>query len=361
MNNNLKTLTLATLVLLASCSKDESSSPNTDNDQAIEALEQTPLEIDVVSDNVVIAGGQKETGTPPTPNEAISLDVSKASKTALLGEGFEVPLSSDGVITGAYIQFKSNDGTVSDTYYDIDLAANSSNKATGKKGRFSSRTAKEDTEVELDVDFNTNIEPGTFCYVICVYDAEGNISAPEEVCVTVESWGGNSAISGSWNIKKYEDTYDGETTIEIIGEKNCDEYSTYCILDESYKSVTECETLDAAVLILNEDGSYVAESSGVDEFLDNAVFEETCDVTYKEYDYSYRGEGNWAYVADTKRLTIVEYKYTETYKEETDTEVLDAGEGELVFDGIIELDGNSMIINEDFGQGETYIVYFEKE
>ncbi|SNY95220.1 hypothetical protein [Flagellimonas pacifica] len=360
MNKNLKSLTLTALVLLASCSKDESSDAE-NKDQAIEKLEQTPLNIDTVSDNVIIAGGKKETGTLPTPNKAITLDVSKASTTALLGEGFEVPLSSDGTITGAYIQFKANDGTVSDTYYDIDLNANASNKATEKKGKASLRSAKEDSETTLDVDFNTKIEPGTFCYVICVYDADGNISAPEEICVTVESWGGNSAISGTWNIKKYVDTYDGETKTEVIGEKNCDDYSRYCSVDETYKSITECETLDSAILILNADGTYSTESKGIDEFLDEDIFVDTCDISYKEYDYGYESEGNWAYVAETKRLTIVEYKYTETYRGETETETLNAGEGELMFDGIIDLDGKSLIINEDFGQGETYVVYFEKE
>jgi hypothetical protein len=44
------------------------------------------------------------------------LDLANSGKTALLDEGFDVSLNSDAEITGAYIQVKSKDGTVSDSY-----------------------------------------------------------------------------------------------------------------------------------------------------------------------------------------------------------------------------------------------------
>ena len=353
------------LLVLASCSKEENDAAELEIEQQAEALEDTPLDVNTVSENVSIKGGVKNTGTPPTPNEAISLDLSEDNKNALLGEGFDVSFTSDASIVGAYVQFKANDGTVSDSYYDVNLIENNTYDKASKKtkslksGKINTQASK-DGESTIDIDFGSKIEPGTFCYVLCVYDAQGNISAPSDVCVTVESWGGNSDLVASWSLEKSGSTYNGTTETELIGEEDCYEYTQYCSLEDTYKTVKECDTFEYAKLLLNADGTYIVDSKGNDTVIDDDLFDTTCEVKYQTFEYSYKGEGNWAYNSDTKRLTIVEYKYTDTYLGESTVEILEAGDGELVFDGIIDLEGNSLIIREEYGGGESYVSYFVK-
>ncbi|WP_396591025.1 hypothetical protein [Allomuricauda sp. R78024] len=371
MTNNLKIWALALVVTLAACSKD-SESDNDQNDQAIEELENTPLQANEVANNVVIQGGTKNDGTPPTPNEAISLDVSASSKTALLGEGFEVSIDSDAAITGAYLQFKANDGTMADSYYDIDINANSSSAKSlkrfmGKNGKnVSLITAKEDDDT-LDVDFNSNIEPGTFCYVICVYDADGNISAPQEVCVTVESWGGNGNLVAEWNLTKEE--YPGEEggiDIDLAGVSECDTNTATCS-NEMTLEFEECYLVEFGSITFKEDGTYEYEYKGGEDYLDYNTSIESCEASYIEYVYHYTSFGNWAYVADEKRLTIVEYSYNDAGTDGEGEQTYQPGDGELLYDGFIELDGNSLIITESFdddGDGifeEVFKAYFEKK
>ena len=353
MNKNLKLLTLAALVLLASCSKDESSDAE-NKDQAIEELENTPLQANDVANNVVIQGGTKNDGTPPTPNEAISLDVSASSKTALLGEGFEVSINSDGNVTGAYLQFKANDGTMADGYYDIDINANSSSSKSlkgfiGKNRKNNvSITAKEDNDT-VDVDFNSNIEPGTFCYVICVYDVEGNISAPEEVCVTVESWGGKSDLVAEWKLIKEEyPDEDGKIDVDEAGVSECNTNSATCA-NEMTLEYEECSLLEFGNITFKENGTYEYEFKGGEDYLDYHTSVENCEVSYLEYVDHYTSTGNWAYVAEEKRLTIVEYSYNDMGTEGEGVETYTPGNGELLYDGQIELDGNSLIIAESYG------------
>ncbi len=358
----LRSAVMAALLIVAACGKDEANNIAEELEQQAEEFESRPLEANVVSDNVVIKGATKENGEPPTPNGAISLDVSNTTKTALLGEGFNISIDSDANVTGAYIRFKENDGDVSDSYYDVNVASNYSGKkaikSDSKKHNKSSKS-KEDSDVTLDVDFDANIEPGTFCYEICVYDAEGNISNPQEVCVTVESWGGNKDVVAKWSMSKIEDFYGMEIYTDVIGEKDCDDYQEYCSQTGMYVEVTECETYEYTYLNLNADGTFYIDQKGEDETLDEEAFEESCEPKYLKYDYRYESEGNWAYVAETKRLTLVEYKYKELFEGETEEDVNEAGQGELIFDGKAELDGNSLIIIETFGD-ETAKYYFTK-
>ncbi|GMN10249.1 hypothetical protein MTsPCn9_13360 [Croceitalea sp. MTPC9] len=365
MKNYLKTLALATLVIFAACSKDETSGTN---DQSIEDLENTPLQANDVADNVVIQGGTKNDGTPPTPNELISLDVSSSSTIALLGEGFNVSINSDASVTGAYLQFKSDDGTVSDSYYDIDLNANSTTaksirKLFGPKKSKTSLTSKED-ETTLDVDFNANIEPGTFCYVICVYDAEGNISAPQEVCVTVEAWGGNSEVVGKWNFVKEEETYSGETSVSVVGEESCSEpFEFFCDNQNMLQLSYACYTTGDAFIRFNEEGSFEFESNDSSKVLDQEASASECAGIYDEFEDNSVGSGQWAYNSDTQKFILVIYQVEYTYNGETETYTYEPGEAEAFVetDGL-RVEGNFLVYSEEFEEEEySYKVYYEKE
>ena len=225
-------LIAALLCLIYSCSNDDGQNNAITTEEA-EQLESVQLEAEEVSANVIIPGANKVQGNPPTPNGAISLDVSNSTKTAFLGEGFNISLSSDGNPVGAYIQFRSNDGVAASEYFDVNISAN----ASGKSGKstflnhnhnsLNSLTAKND-DTEINVDFNLEIPPGQFCYEICVYDEAGNISEPEEVCVTVESWGGKDDMDGEWVMVREERTENGQNIVFETGQEACYEYDFEC-------------------------------------------------------------------------------------------------------------------------------------
>ncbi len=371
---------IVALFIATSCGKDAPENVAEEFEKEAEQQEQTPLEANSVSDNVIIEGGTKKDGVPPTPNEGITLDVSSTSKTAFLGEGFDVSVSSNVELAGAYIQFKSEDGTVSDSYYDIDISANSkSSKITASKKGFNfdkknkgALVAKNDEATVIDVDFNVNIEPGTFCYVVCVYDAEGNISGPSEVCATVESWGGYAELVAEWNNVKSEETYDGQTSVTVLGEEDCMSFesgflSTTC--NQEFTSFFECETTEIAKLTLKADGTYSYNDQSKRQVLDTAATEEACEAVYKDAlrTYGYESLGNWAYVKGESRLTLVEYSWSDTEDGVlSESETYDPGEGELIFDGKITVDGNAFIVMEEYDDDNDGIIdllyktYFEK-
>ncbi|MEL7269192.1 MAG: hypothetical protein AAGL34_06440 [Bacteroidota bacterium] len=370
MKNLLKTLTLISILALTSCSNEETTANGSENDQAITEMEQTPLAANDVADNVVINGGTKNAGVPPTPNEAISLDVSSSSSTAFLGEGFDIEITSDAVVVGAYLQFKSNDGVVSDSYYDIDLNSNAAGKASRNSFDFSRKllksASKEENDTTLDVDFNTNIAPGTFCYVICVYDGEGNISAPSEVCVTVEAWGGNSSLVANWELTKEENITPDETFVFEVGEPDCNEATLSCDGAQQSVSFEFCSTQDYGIMEIRSDGTFSLDFKGTEEDYDFNTATSTCEVAIEELEYRVQINGNWAYVNDENRLTLVGYSFLTLDFGETQEEFYSGGNGELVYDGLAQIDGNTLLITERYASfsddviDSSYNYYFEK-
>lgn len=371
MKTFFKSAVLAFLLVLSSCGTDDASLSNEEINEQAEQLESTPLEANQVSNNVNIKGGTKEEGMPPTPNEAISLEVSNAGTTAFLGEGFEVSLNSDADILGVYIQFKAKDGSVADSYYDVNIDVNSSNKQgkpvralKTKQHTLNSLSNKAD-DVILDVDFGSQILPGEFCYVLCVYDIQGNISAPQEVCATVESWGGYSEMAGTWRLVKEEETYDGETSISYVGIENCETETYECSNGIAYEA-SECYTPEYGTVIVNSDGTYTADFKGVDRVLAYEASAQNCEAVYEDQVYRHQSEGNWAYVAEEGRLTIVEYMYSNEENGEVESVTLEPGDAELIIDGNIVISGDSFFIteSEDYnGDGiidEVNKYYFEK-
>lgn len=354
---------LIALLIVASCGKDSAEDAAQQQQQEAEQLEQIPLEANDVSDNVIIAGATKEEGTPPTPNEAIAFDTSGTSTMALLNEGFEVNLSSEANIVGAYIRFKSNDGTAADSYYDINLNFNAADKKVNKsklRSKKTSSSAKID-ETTLDVDFSSAIPPGTICYEICVYDAENNISAPEEVCVTVESWGGNADLVDTWNLTKEVETLQESTTTLEPGDEDCSEEAVIdCNDGGQFTASYFCYVTDFFTLVFNTDGTYEWDSKDFGNDLMITESKETCEPIFEETTYTYKSKGNWAYNQEAKKLIMIEYEYTRLIKSIAESKTFDPGDGLLLFDSVIDLEGNSLLIKSVDDADEKYHLYFEK-
>ena len=360
-------LIAALFFVICSCSNDDGPNNAITTEEA-EQLESVQLEADEVSSNVVIPGASKVQGNPPSPNGAISLDVSNSTNTAFLGEGFDVSLSSNGNPIGAYIQFRSNDGTAASEYYDVNIAANASGKSgksTFLKHMHSNLTAKNE-DTTINVDFNLEIPPGQFCYEICVYDEAGNISEPEEVCVKVESWGGKDDMEGDWVMVREERTENGQNIVLETGQEACYDYDFECMNGQAIDAVS-CYTRTSGEVRINSDGSYRADFSGSDRWLDDGASYENCEASYVDESFEDISEGQWAFVSESNRLTIVEYYFRGTIDGELDEEyTLEAGDARLVLDGTIELDGDSFVITEsrdEDGDGveETSRYFFERQ
>ncbi len=362
-------LIAALLGFIFSCSSDDSENNDISTEDA-EQLESNQLEADEVSAHVIIPGASKISGNPPTPNGAISLDVSNSTSTAFLGEGFNISFSSNGSPVGAYIQIQSNDGTAAGEYFDVNIAANSSGKA-GKAtflnhshNKISGGKSKND-DTEINVDFGLEIPPGQFCYEICVYDEAGNISEPQEVCVTVESWGGMDDMEGDWLMVREERMENGQSVVFETGQEACYDYVFECANGQVLEA-EECYTRISGEVRINSDGSYRADFQGSDRWLDYEASYQDCQAVYSDETFEDISEGQWAFVSGSNRLTIVEYYFRGKVDGELDEEyTLEAGDARLVLDGTIELDGDSFLITESKdedgdGVNEISTYYFER-
>lgn len=359
---------MITLLIFASCGKDDG--PDIIMDEVAEKPmedakeeaqdpaeeEEQPTEAsNMIADNVVIKGGTKIDGAPPASNGAITMNLSNAGTSAVVDEGFNIPVISEADVIGAYIQFKAIDGGLSDSYYDVDILANQEESdINGKTPKFKTSKRKKaggltykTTDGELDIDFGADIGPGEFCYVICVYDAAGNISEPQEVCVTVNAFGGNETLVGTWNLVRYEDTVDGITETELIGEEYCDDFG--------------CETQEYDNITFNADGTWQSEARYNQRDLNGEYG--------SEYD-EYLLRGKWSFPDTTDSdLVLVEYFYSETDQDGTEEETYAVGEAyvEVITAEEIEVTATELLITDrydDDGDGnfeEVYITVYEKQ
>lgn len=349
-------------LLLASCSSDDTQSEGNN----AEIIEARAIESKTVFDNLVVEGATKETGAPQTPNEAISFTLNKENTSALIADGFDIEFSSPNSVSGIYLQIKDVEGNLADGYYDIPVSQNGlknarihESKRRGflktRKNAIHKKATNDDTSI--DVDFTSIIEPGTFCYIVCVYDDEGNISAPQEVCVTVESWAGNDDLVGMWNYTKTEVTYDGITETINVGEEDCVEESLFCDNQEILE-FTNCDTLDSFKLTLNSNGTYSYEVLGSYKDIDYAASISSCQLVSSVSEESYSASGNWAYDKDSGNLILVELEYTETEEGVTDAETYDIGDA-YVIELKVDLNGNNLTLADE-DPVETLKFFFTK-
>ncbi len=354
--------------VIFSCSSDDSNgdvSSDIDPD-GINATEDILLDINATSEGIVIDGATLiDGGVTPTGDIEFSLDYT--TQMAFQENGFEIIFDAPTDFAGAYIQLFDENG-MADSYIDVPLSATEnyySSKLFSKerKDLFTKKGAssQKDEDTSIDVNFSSEIPAGTFCYVICVYDSQGNISQPEEVCVTVESWAGNVNLVDEWDFTKQIDN--GETF--EAGEASCESYDSQLYCDNNTKLdvvVDECYTLNELVITFNEDGTYSFTQVSDYKGLNYDASTEACEVIYDEDGgESYTSTGNWAYNEEEGILTMVEFEYSSTYDGETEIEI--EPNGYLILQGEISLTSNELILFEsDSYSGETYTYeyYFDK-
>ncbi|WP_232732630.1 hypothetical protein [Cellulophaga sp. RHA19] len=341
-----------------SCSSDDDSSAK-NNDAEINAQEDEPLEINKVSSALIIEGATKKTGSlTPTGGLEFTMDYSKQS--AFQKNGFEIEFNSDSNYTGAYIQLKDENG-MADSYFDVprsEIYVSGKGEQTKKnRGFLKGKSAGKENDAIIEVNLDESVTAGTFCYAICLYDSEGNISEPIEVCVTVEAWGGKSELIGSWNLTK--EIEDGEEL--KVNEENCFNFDTTVCGQEV--TVGECDRIISLTIKFNSDGTYEGNNSTFDRIFNTEKSEAACDVVNDEIDGSYKSTGKWAYNEEENILTIISFYAVETYDGEIET--YNNKSGKVDINGSVTISDSSLKIVDIYSYGDEEVeiseYYFNKK
>ena len=343
--NSLFALIFVTSLFLFSCSDDDNN--NTDTSSS----EDREIPVTELTNGITISGAKLKTGTPPSPTGNLDFQISTVEQQAFLNNGFNISFTSTGNITGAYIQFKDVNGNNADGYFDIPSTAfgtDNGGKISGIRGKKStfSKTKINEEDLQINVDFEESIAPGKFCYAICIYDADGNISQIQEICVEVDAWGGNASIADEWifDREEPEDIENGDTATI-----NCQNGST--LTDIPYNKVEK----DDWILVLNENGTYyeIYEEKGAR--LDIQESEVTCSPTYNDiYEYHEKYSGNWAYNEEAKTITVIDFKYEDLLDSNNNEEY---PEGYVYFENTkIEVISGELVITDTYNDGNGDIV-----
>ena len=338
-----------------SCNSDDEANPSLGNpDVANEQNreEEAVIPMSQLSRDLVITGATKETGTPPAPNGAVDFRIATDLQEAFQQTGFEIRFSSDSDIAGAYIQFQDADSNPMDGYYDVPVSFINGRTATKsvslkKSPLANARTAEDEDERTINVDFDKALPAGTFCYTICLYDEAQNVSQVEEVCVEVEAWGGNATIVGEWIFDREESSEDEDD----------DPYTITCDNGQDLP-VTEHEDNEREWLFaLNEDGSYYEIYDSKYYKLNDSTSRADCVVTYGELKVSKKKySGHWAFNEREETLTVVDFAFEDLLDSENNEKYED---GSLYFEGVtIEVVNGELVLTETEVEGG--ITYTEK-
>ncbi len=373
--NKLSVFALGVLALW-SCKEDDDINFIDLLDVPQNTAEEARLDTENVEAGLIIEGATLETGTL-TPSGDISFELDDTSYTGLQQLGFGMELTVPDNYAGTYLQLVEEDGTMSDNYFNIpvvsyDFEMSPKTQTKNKKKSHTSifeahaktkRVGQDEENVAyIDVSFAETISEGTFCYVLCIYDTEGNISAPTEVCVEIEAFGGNDALVGSWNFVKNEEYRDDvyEETF-TAGVDDCEEASLtaeqLCDSEASLKD-EECYS-ESGVFTINADGTFVFEYQSTDdsyEYNYNMDIEASCYYYVEEVEEG-KLYGNWSYneeekaffLVATSREVILHTQNGEPYEDDYD----DLDFPELIVTGEIDtLTSTELIFTDEYEDGD---------
>ena len=358
---------VAFIALFTACSSDDEPKPT----QVL--VEETPIAKDLVFDNIIVEGATKRTGEPNISNGEISFTLNKENTSAVMIDGFDVEFSSNDNIVGAYLQIKDTEGNLADGYYDIDLSkVSDKKKAVIRKNRTHSinqllkhteqKNVRASVTKVVDINFKAAIKPGIFCYLIRVYDAAGNLSPFQEVCITVQSWGGNDDLAAKWNLTKTEGSKD---TINV-GIENCHIIASH--LDtlrncnpKVSANYNKCFTVDSTKYTISSDGTYKHEIYNTDKSLDDFASMSACELIDKEEKEHFLYKGSWAYDQQKNELIIVELEATTIDESGVETtEIYTIGEAKIaVFKSNVS--GSNLTLTNNADASNKYTHFLDKE
>jgi hypothetical protein len=351
-------LNVLLLCVLVSCSNDDKLSASGDEQVAIEqnASENVNTPVSALENGIIINGATKKNGNPPSPNSDLDFTIAATEKTGFQKSGFQIEFSSNADIAGAYVRFKDADGNGTSSYFDIPASSfgtkYAKKKSFIKNGVFQTKLnvankAAKNLSNTIDVNLKSTVPAGVFCYDICLYDSQNNISSIQTVCVTIEAWGGNAKLVGKWKLNLISDN-DGSFDID------CANGGTV--------SVTDVNLLKEDIFVyFNEDGTYDDSQSGEVATLDYNATVESCSQVYLQETEKINQEryGNWAFEEEANELTIVVFEL----KDLLDPDYSEMFEfGERVFNGLYikELTNTKLVIEEVYDSSSKITYEFSR-
>ena len=369
--------------------------------------EEASLDQNFFSDNVEIEGAQEYQGSP-TPDSNISFTMENDDNVlAVVENGFNIDLNVPNNVEGAYLQFENEDGVSSDSFFLISRE-NSGKKTNKEKNKFFKNDSGNHKNIinkninnsnfNIEVDFNQNITAGRICLNIYVYESN-NVSYPIELCITINNFGGGpSEIHGQWEYyqtgyddgeqlddwnesgEEYPDGYyDGNEYVEV---NDC--YSPSCFLtacyndDGDFQGYTRFSNVESRdYIVLNSDGSYedrytitISESpeivgnvdSCLEDEYDGDLFRYSKDFYQTTINQVYYGK--WSYDETTNTIGIYDYSDGTTDSGGTifDTPVDTYDEPQDYFSNgtFVEINGDTMILKERNSYDNSVYVYVFK-
>lgn len=360
----IKLLFLLTLLfsITFSCGNDDGAGtqPDEDLEQQQNETENRNIPIAEIDNGIIIEGATKITGVPPAPNGSLNFQIDGSKQEAFQLAGFDIDFTTTDNIEGAYIVFKEQGGAASNSYFDVPVSALIAGKSVKtktegvkKSRKVTSLKALVENNYVLDVDFDQSIGPGDFCYEICLYDLNGNISAIETVCLTVEAWGGNSEIVGEWIFDRYEPAEDDNAMTDFP-----------CLNGQTLNIPYSIIEKEEWIFVLSANGDYYETYNDIFKELDAETTYNTCTATYDSEStiINEKYSGKWAYNEDNETLTVIDFKY-EDFVDSTFNETYDFGQG--YFDRVkVDVISNELVITETYvelGQQFTDIYIFKKK
>lgn len=332
-----------------SCSKDDSPTKATNTEQPQEVTEDKPVELSVLETEVKIGTLTQKKGMPPVPVGNVDFKINTSKQEGYQKNGFNIKFSSTSDVKGAYILFQDVNGNKSKSYFDVPKTS-FGNKST--KTRMIAKSSQENPvetsgEQVIDVDFTDNFPPGEFCYEICLYDANNNVSAIEKICVKVEAWGGNSNLLGDWELDRFVSEDDDMTNV-------------YCTSGDSIKVKWNKTIKEDIYFNVKADGSYEVASHNIEEELDYEASSKGCKAVYfPQTEEKTKSIGKWAYNEGNKTITLVGFQHIDELDDKNNET---HPKGELMLDKAkVEFKNNELHITTDEGTEDEETAVFIKK
>lgn len=340
-----------TLIFTFCSSNDDSGDDEGTYVAVVNDKEQVRLDPNEVVSKLNIQGAMIINDAAPAPNGTIDFSLISTS-TATISEGFDIKFNTLENIAGAYLLISDEDGNLASSYFDIPESAFTSlqpNSTNRFQSIFDSpsnnkRNGGEDLTITIN-NFLESLSNGIFCYQLCVYDSNGNISVPQTQCVTIETLGGNDFLVDRWDLNRFQEFDDGVNFSVGLNEEYCDGEIFTC---ENGNSITlsYCYTFNEFYMTLNIDGTYRLFLEESDTNFDLSASLSSCS-TVSEPDglYQYDSEGIWAFNESNGKLLMAEYFFRSNENGEIFEEFYGAGNAQLLFDTPIEIIGNTFVLN----------------
>ncbi|WP_459212649.1 hypothetical protein [Aquimarina rhabdastrellae] len=327
------TALLLLVIFFQSCKKDDSFQEFIASDPQEEAI----LNENTVSDNLVIIESSRISEPLPEPRGTIDFPEIATSQYAYLKHGFTILLPT-GDYSGAYIQVKSLTGNLAPNYHDVPITNRSNVNSSSIKSSLFTTTNIDGPNIP--VHFKRTMTPGKFCFLISVYDNEGNVSQPQEVCINIEAWGGNPNLVSHW---KFDHVLDNGLTVLAGEDHSCSKDNSYTCNNQETLEILQasCEATSTLNFTIREDGTYsLTEIYKKTKKLNIEDSTLNCEARFDEDsdDIAFRSHGKWAFDEENGTLTLVQFAKNDPFE-------LDYGK--IISTNAIDVTATSLSINEN--------------